>query len=98
MTEPKHKKQKDQSRKSETRPGKTFVVAKANKTFRSNGIKDDGIPLLTEWRQNRDGTITGCISNSRVFRAGQKIVTSPIKKGVKRGVVTTNSGSKYRLM
>ena len=69
-----------------------------NNNNKKNGITNDGIPLLTNWKQNKDGSITGKISNSSVFRTGQKIVTSPAKKGVKKGVVTTNSGSKYRLM
>ncbi len=90
--------QKPSQPKQKIRPGKTFVLAKAMKSFPSNGIKNDGIPLLTQWKQNKDGSITGRISNSKVFRSGQKITTSPAKKGAKKGVVTTNSGSKYRLM
>lgn len=60
--------------------------------------KNDGIPVLSNWKQEADGSITGNISNSKVFRKGQKITTSPVRKGAKAGtVVTTSSGSKYRL-
>jgi hypothetical protein len=58
----------------------------------------EGTPSLSMWTQNPDGTITGFISNSKDFRTGTKITTSPVKKGPKAGtVVTTGSGSQYRL-
>ena len=61
-------------------------------------VKNDGIPVLKNWKQEADGAITGNITNSKVFRNGQKITTSPVPKGAKAGsVVTTSSGSKYRL-
>lgn len=64
----------------------------------SSRSKNDGIPILTNWKQGTDGTVTGNISNSKMFRVGQKITTSPIKIGVKPGsIVTTVTGSKYRL-
>ena len=57
-----------------------------------------GSPSLSMWTQNLDGSITGFISNSKDFRTGTKITTSPVKKGAKAGtVVTTGSGSQYRL-
>jgi hypothetical protein len=57
-----------------------------------------GAPSLSMWTQNLDGSITGFISNSKDFRTGTKITTSPVKKGAKAGaVVTTGSGSQYRL-
>ena len=60
--------------------------------------KNDGIPVLSNWKQEADGSVTGSISNSKVFRNGQKITTSPVRRGAKAGtVVTTSSGSKYRL-
>ena len=64
----------------------------------STPTKNDGIPVLKNWSQEADGAITGNISNSKVFRVNQKITTSPVPKGAKAGsVVTTSSGSKYRL-
>jgi len=64
----------------------------------STPVKNDGIPVLKNWSQEADGSVTGNISNSKVFRVGQKITTSPVPKGAKPGsVVTTSSGSKYRL-
>lgn len=61
-------------------------------------VKNDGIPVLRNWKQEADGSLTGSISNSKVFRVGQKITTSPVRKGAKAGsIVTTSSGSKYRL-
>ena len=58
----------------------------------------DNIPVLSSWKQNADGSITGNITNSKVFRVNQKITTSSVRRGAKAGsVVTTSSGSKYRL-
>ena len=65
---------------------------------KKNEVKSDGIPLLTDWKQNKDGSITGKISNSSVIESGLTIVTTPVKKGAKKGIITTSSGSKYRLM
>jgi hypothetical protein len=64
----------------------------------SSSIKNDSIPILTDWKQNVDGTITGNISNSNIFKTGQKVITSPVENGVEEGFVTTVSGSKYRLL
>ena len=88
---------------------KTFVVGNAatrgttTSTTASSGsssssIKNDSIPILTDWKQNVDGTITGNISNSNIFKTGQKVITSPVENGVEEGFVTTVSGSKYRLL
>jgi len=60
--------------------------------------KKDNIPVLSNWKQEADGSITGKVSNTKVFRVGQTITTSPVRRGAKAGtVVTTSSGSKYRL-
>jgi hypothetical protein len=58
-----------------------------------------GVPKLTRWRQNSDGTITGLVSGSRGFEEGQRITTSPIASGtIAAGeVVKTGSGSRYFL-
>ena len=56
------------------------------------------VPGLSMWTQNEDGTITGFINNSKDFRRGTKITTSAVPMGAKGGtVVTTKSGSRYRL-
>jgi len=56
------------------------------------------MPVLSRWTQNKDGSITGFVSNSVNFRRNEKITTSPIKGVVKAGsVVKTSSGSKYFL-
>ena len=59
---------------------------------------NDNIPALARFKQNPDGSITGTISNSKSFRNGTVITTSPVPKGIKPGmVVKTSSGSQYRL-
>jgi hypothetical protein len=59
--------------------------------------KDD-IPLLSRWKQNADGSISGVVSNAKgKFKTGTTITTSPVKKGAKSGLVKTGSGSQYRL-
>ena len=58
----------------------------------------DNIPVISKFKQNVDGSITGIVSNSKNFRTGTEITTSPVPRGAKAGsVVTTSSGSKYRL-
>jgi hypothetical protein len=55
-------------------------------------------PVLRRWTQNKDGTITGIVSNKKGFSDGTTITTSPVKTRVQRGtVVTTDVGSKYDL-
>jgi hypothetical protein len=61
-------------------------------------VVDDGIPIVSKFTQNSDGSITGIVRNSKSFKNGTEITTSPVKRGAKAGdVVTTSSGSKYRL-
>lgn len=56
-------------------------------------------PTLKRWRQNRDGTITGFIYDSKSFEDGTRITTSPIPRGAKKGtLVKTGGGSEYNLM
>jgi hypothetical protein len=58
----------------------------------------NGVPTLSKWRQNRDGSITGLISGSNAFTEGESITTSPIVTGVADGaLVQTSSGSRYFL-
>ena len=57
-----------------------------------------GVPVISRWKQTRDGSITGVISGSSSFRDGDPVTTSPITgKAVGGAVVTTKSGSKYFL-
>jgi len=57
-----------------------------------------GVPVISRWKQARDGSITGVISGSSSFRDGDPVTTSPITgKAVGGAVVTTKSGSKYFL-
>jgi hypothetical protein len=58
----------------------------------------ENIPTISNFVQNADGTVTGKVSGSSKFRSGETITTSPVKRGVKSGeIITTASGSKYRL-
>jgi len=56
-----------------------------------------GVPTMTKWRQNKDGSVTGLISGSSAFPNGESITTSPIttKDPSTDSVVTTVSGSRY---
>ena len=54
-----------------------------------------GVPALSNWTQNKDGSITGVISGSRAFKDGEKVTTSPITSDAVSGsVVATTSGTK----
>jgi hypothetical protein len=66
----------------------------------SNGKKaPSGVPTLSSWSTNDDGTITGVIYGSRHIDDGDLVTTSPIAKGIKKKfqTVTTVSGSLYFL-
>ena len=55
-----------------------------------------GVPSLSKWRQNRDGSISGSISGSPAFKNGEIITTSPVSGNIADGaIVTTSSGSRY---
>jgi len=58
-----------------------------------------GVPTISNWRKNVDGSVTGFISGSPNFNQGERVTTSPIKTGkVGSGeVVKTGSGSRYFL-
>jgi len=74
---------------------------KSNSPFQFIGAigKQGTPPTLKKWRQNRDGTITGLIYDSKNFKDGTRITTSPIPKGATSGsVVKTAGGSKYNLV
>jgi hypothetical protein len=54
-----------------------------------------GVPILRNWVQSLDGSITGRLEGSRNFKAGTTVSTSPVSSGAKGGsVITTASGSK----
>jgi hypothetical protein len=54
-----------------------------------------GIPVIADWEQNSDGSITGKITGKSGFGFGEAVTTSPVPKGAVGGkVVTTSSGSK----
>ena len=59
-----------------------------------------GVPSLVNWKQNRDGGVTGFISGSPAFDEGERVTTSPIATGdVGAGnTVQTGSGSRYFLV
>lgn len=57
-----------------------------------------GVPTLFNWRMNRDGSITGYISGSKLYSNGESVTTSPITTDAAYGaLVETASGSKYYL-
>ena len=54
-----------------------------------------GIPILYDWVQYMDGSISGRIKNSPGFTDGTFVSTTPVPTGAKGGdVVSTSSGSK----
>jgi hypothetical protein len=69
----------------------------AKKKVGTQAVATD-IAILRNFKQNADGSLTGKVFNSKSFRNGTEITTSPVKKGAKKGtVVQTSSGSKYQL-
>ena len=53
-----------------------------------------GVPTISNWEQNRDGSVTGFIKGSFSFGEGDAVTTSPIRGKVEGGsVVVTESGS-----
>lgn len=62
-------------------------------------VAPKGMPTISGWKLNGDGTISGRITGSPNFKQGELITTSQIKNGrIESGsVVQTGSGSKYFL-
>ncbi len=55
-----------------------------------------GVPILSKWSQNGDGSITGEISGSNAYKDRETITTSEIiGNAVESSVVRTRSGSRY---
>jgi hypothetical protein len=74
----------------------TSEQQQGNNNKMSEGIP--GIPILYNWKQCDDGSITGNIRGSPNFRNGATISTSAITQGAHGGtIVTTLSGSRYFL-
>jgi len=74
------------------------VARQQQKKVATKKKKVSGVPELSKWKQNKDGSITGLISNSPSFTTGTRITTSPVPKGAKAGsIVKTGSGSRYQL-
>lgn len=58
-----------------------------------------GVPILSKWKKNLDGSVSGIITGSKTFNDGEAITTSPLKGDASPGsVVTTQSGSRYVLL
>jgi hypothetical protein len=72
----------------------------SRKTSQPKKLPPNGIPALSRWRTNPDGSLSGIVRGSKSFEEGERITTSPIVKGsVENGqVVTTGSGSRYFLL
>ena len=67
-------------------------------TKSSSSSAPRGVPVISKWKQARDGSITGIISGSGKFSDGDPVTTSPIRGSAVGGTtVTTESGSKYFL-
>ena len=61
----------------------------------ASSVAPRGVPVISQWRQERDGSITGSISGSSAFKNGDPVTTSPIKGNAVGGtVVSTKSGSR----
>lgn len=58
------------------------------------------VALLFDWQANRDGTLTGIVSQKKGFNDGAKITTSPVIDDViaPGRTVRTRGGSYYRLL
>jgi len=78
---------------------KKNVGKKKKKKAPIDVVAPEGVPTVSRWNQNRDGSITGIISGSINFNEGERVTTSAISKGkvAQNEVVTTGSGSRYFL-
>ncbi|GAX22994.1 hypothetical protein FisN_15Hh109 [Fistulifera solaris] len=80
-------------------PKQKGLPAKPPKRPPSASKAPAGVPTLSRWRENADGSVTGNVSGSRNFTDGEKITTSKIARGnfASGEIVVTGSGSKYYL-
>jgi hypothetical protein len=76
-----------------------FDLFAPKKPFQAPANGPSGVPTLSRWSANDDGTITGTISGSANMEDGDLVTTSPIAKGKMNRLetVTTVSGSAYFL-
>ena len=59
---------------------------------------ETSIPTIESWAQTPEGSIHGFIYGSTTFDDGAYIITTPVEGGAQGGyVITTSSGSQYRL-
>ena len=71
-------------------------VSRAKGQSKSKVATPRGVPTVSNWRQNPDGSISGRISGSPNFSDGDSITTSPVAQGATSdSVVTTSSGSRW---
>uniref|UniRef100_A0A7S2VZD4 Limiting CO2-inducible protein B/C beta carbonyic anhydrase domain-containing protein n=1 Tax=Eucampia antarctica TaxID=49252 RepID=A0A7S2VZD4_9STRA len=69
-----------------------------NSISNSNEPTSRSIPTITEWKKNRNGSVTGFIYGGSSYEDGDDITTSPLTENPKGdGIVTTKSGSRYYL-
>mmetsp|Transcript_23756 Transcript_23756/g.41679 ORF Transcript_23756/g.41679 Transcript_23756/m.41679 type:complete len:224 (+) Transcript_23756:702-1373(+) len=73
--------------------------AKKQQQQQSKPSAPKGVPTVSNWKLNGDGSISGRISGSPNFRDGENVTTSQIAQGrIEVGaVVKTGSGSRYFL-
>ena len=61
------------------------------------GLPGD-FPVVRNWTQHADGSITGLIYQSADYKDGTQITTSPVPEGARVGyLVKTKAGTKYLL-
>ena len=68
------------AKKTAKKAAKKAPVAK--KVVKKAATAPAGVPTLTRWKQNPDGSISGRITGSKSFRSGTEITTSPDRKSV----------------
>ena len=76
-----------------------YVNAKRRSTRSVESQSSTVVPVVREWKQNLDGSITGYIYNSNFYQDGTQLTTSPVPyEATGNSVVETVSGSRYSLM
>jgi hypothetical protein len=77
--------------KRKKKPGTLFLV-----NYQKDG--EEEVAVLSNWKQNADGSITGVVRNKEGLKDGTRITTSSVNEVAKSGnVVKTAYGSKYKL-
>eukprot|EP00980_Cylindrotheca_fusiformis_P013543 scaffold3450_cov114-Cylindrotheca_fusiformis.AAC.48 len=98
------KRSKTSQQTGQKKPRPTFSLLNFGSIFLASKESSDkeapsGVPTLTRWTVNDDGTITGVISGSTSIGDGDLVTTSPVIDGRKERfqAVTTATGSVYFL-